>query len=211
MRYKEIIEYNIIPDSDFNFDNISPESDIVLGTIPYQKNNIKTLNIYKAEDDKSLTFFIGHDVNNLVGYLGLVKRGNDYYTALKAYTSEPKQGLISTLIIWVLDNWNAKIISDTQLTRSGEKLWKKLISQYGDRIKIINTETGDEFSITDTNAIHPSKDNGMGELSDKNPNGQRWFYLMECMNLNHTGLNLPKFGSRNYSNITYKIFGDDWD
>ncbi len=96
-----------------------------------------------------------------------------------------KRGLGSSLILFAnqLDGTRGRqpILSDTQLTPAGIRLWKSLIGDHRFKASIYNAETGHIHEISEidgVNVLDPATDNAQPDFWD-GQSGQRFFYLLE--------------------------------
>lgn len=182
MRIKDLKEYQKIPPragGEFpDIKNLTYIGD--LGT------SIGTLKVYGQASEIEEFFGVAIDETIKAGFT-IVKTGYGFYMADRAYAdpSIQNKGILSNLLIFVTKQ-GYKILSHTQLTDTGEKLWRSVSRKYNHAV-IINLETKKKYLVSDIGKIvdgvkipNPADDNTAANIyNKKSKSEQRWFYLLE--------------------------------
>ena len=195
MKYKEITEYQMVPTQPFKMPDFS--SGQYLSKIKSRKGDI--FEIWKMVDEEHLGYAaidpkIGP--KKPIAYLGfqmisVVMMAKNAYT-LKKYQ---KQGILSELFLFVNRIEKYKIISDIELSPSGEALWISLIKSGKFKAKILYVPTAEIFNLSDIGTgqtsdgetvISPKNDDKINYIYNQTTNdGQKFFYLLENKSKEH--------------------------
>lgn len=195
MKLSEIFlnEYIIVPEQTFRFPMVDT---IYVGRVQY-KNGI--LLLHKHETIEEIAFIANIpdysiDSSNPkltpVAYLGFLKY-QGVLMAKNAYTlpTFQKKGILSEMFYFVNKIDKHPIISDLELSVAGEAVWKSMIKSSAFDVKIFYVPTLEIFDLSDIKKTQasdgeivqsPADDNKNDKMfSETNPNGQKYFYLIE--------------------------------
>lgn len=178
MKYKEITEYRPVKG---------------LGNNPFPKFNKKdfigkvstkigTFNIYKKEINDLIYVVTGPSPKDkeINSWLILTKI-KKYLMAVHAESAKPGNRIISNLFMELKYLLNAPIISDYDLTISGEQLWLSFEKNYPQSLKILSFKTDEIFSLADvsssTNSDGVTVKHPKNDISE--PEKQNWFFILE--------------------------------
>ena len=178
MRFSEIVnEYQITPDPawvDIPDSNGSNPMGII--SVAGAKGTIKVLPFHGGVD-----FWVERESDD-IAYAQIVSRGD--YTMLKYAFVIPEfegKGVMSELVHWIIRDRKVPLINDTQMSKSGEFFWKKLMMGFDSAV--IDVKTGERFDLNQIgiDVMAPEKDNFNPDIyNPSDDTGQRFFYLLEA-------------------------------
>lgn len=191
MRISELTEYQLIPPQTFTSQDFSAGEKV--GVV---RTGMGLLDIWKLEAAHEIAYgAIGQTgPADPFGQLVFQEMSGGALIARNAWTKPgcEGKGIQSELFLFVNKVEQKKILSDSQLTVDGEKLWNSMIGSGKFQISVAYIPTGEIFGIDNIgkaktsdghDVISPKDDNFHPEFYDsKTEDGQRFFYLMEGKN-----------------------------
>lgn len=198
MKYNDITEYQKIPPlPEQPIPTISGMTKLANQII---QSKIGPVQLYASQELNTFTIAAAKD-STVIGFIH-VQKGKPYNNLLRSYVQQDyrRLGVVSNILAWCREN-SIPLISDTQITDVSIALWKNL--EKFNLAKVINVETGETFFPQDA-PVHPENDSFYPDRwSSNNPNGQKYFYIIEGSPSNR--LNEHIVGST-YFNITPKTW-----
>jgi GNAT superfamily N-acetyltransferase len=184
----DLEEYQKIPPMPLGAPDFTPGG--VVGTI---NTGSGVLAVWKIEDGDAVGYGAVDPASGPatpLGFLGFAKAGSAL-VAKNAWTdpAHVRKGIQSELFLFVNKAEKFSIISDTQLTDDGEKLWQSLMKSLKFDSKIFYVPTRETFAVGEIGKSHtfdgsmvidPVDDFFHGDFYDTGSNtGQCFFYLLE--------------------------------
>lgn len=139
---------------------------------PTESNSPIEMYAIKDDDDNIIAY--------IIGYLWELPKNNQTYFMLLHAHADPKyrgKGLVTSLYMFLAKKKHTKVMSDQEQTTDGEALWNRIKKQHGENVKVLDTETGKEYSIDEI----PSTDLYV-DGSDHSKKSQKYRLVLEHLN-----------------------------
>ena len=122
--------------------------------------DIGQLDVYEEHEDDLVAYRVVEN-NQVIGFRTIEQRSDGYAQGKNFYllSEYRKKGIMSALLLWILDNRSYKIISDYQMTNDGEKIWISMMTHK--KLYVVDITTGDKEIWTNDgkNTMDPRTNN----------------------------------------------------
>jgi GNAT superfamily N-acetyltransferase len=174
--------------------------------------DVGVLDIYEEFEDELVAYRVVEN-NQVIGFRTIEQRSDGYAQGKNFYLLPEyrKKGIMSALLLWILDNRSYKIISDYRMTDDGEKTWISMMAHK--KLYVVDITTGDKEIWTNDgkNTMDPRTNNDFSDNRNpedpKDPNRKKIFWLLEGFNLLESKDFKIRSGLSKFS-LPYKYFED---
>lgn len=196
MKIQDLIkEHNKIDPIHFITPRLDGGKDI--GTI--STKDFINVSVYQVKEGPAVQLIV-HDGNNIIGFASFVEipKKPKLWMAKNAQSNYPGQNLLYNLILFLKTRTRRHVISDYEMTESGEKAWQAMVRNPSLHAKIYNMKQNKTYNLNDPNIVKPEDD-----INSTYTDAQ-WYYIIESK------LN-PYLGETYYPSIIQPYYYKDLD
>ena len=165
-------EHNKIPEQNFPTPPLNGTNKI--GKISLKDGEV--VDVYKKQHQNQIQYIAAKN-NVIFGFVNLVSipARSNLLMAKNAQSYIKGKNVLLNLLLFCKKNTNSHILSDIEMSDSGEEAWFKIIKNPRINAKIYNFELDKIYNLDDSTATKPEKDIQI------NSNDINWFYMIESV------------------------------